>query len=262
MNTFGNFLWKIFSVTMVFFFHIGSNCAVAATKEITNPQEDPKIKDYFISKSETDLPSSTLNICQSGYYLAKCGSYVLGTNWLKGMQKIVPASEGDPTTVKVVTPDYYSYNTTDADSVHMTNLRNFFGKNEYIEYTAKTTNTMGNTIYLPGKIATPAEYVQYRNQILSTFCTDDQGRLYGISCEKCPNNARVAKSTVKEDSYATQKILWDTWNVHTIADCYMREFSDNTGAYVYVPDAAIKEAKNGSVCYYSASVDGSSLNYR
>ena len=80
-------------------------------------------------------------------------------------------------------------------------------------------------------------------------------------------NARstIARSTVEEDTYCTGKILWDTWNVHTIADCYMNEFEDSTGSYVYVPNN-ITHPENAAdaklTCYYSQTVTGSSLYYK
>ena len=73
----------------------------------------------------------------------------------------------------------------------------------------------------------------------------------------------VAESTVQKDSYDSGKILWDSWNVHTIADCYMQEFNDDSGTYVYVDDRteSSSNTNEGMLCYYSTNVKGSYLYY-
>ena len=279
MNNFGNFLWKIFSATMVFFFHMGTDYATAADTTGTcetpeTPQyyapnydksTDKKIStDYFIAKNNSsNLPTTgsrvtkKLSVCPSGQYLARCGMATLGTNWLKGMTK-----KGN-----IETPDFYSYNIGTSESVHMENLRKFFAGKDSFKYNARTRSTdssSGTYVYTP-KTATPDDYKPALNQILSNYCTDEQGRLANTVCETCPNNATIARSTVEEDTYCTGKILWDTWNVHTIADCYMNEFEDSTGSYVYVPNN-ITPPKNAAdaklTCYYSQTVTGSSLYYK
>ena len=258
MNSFGNFLWKIFSVTMAFLCHIGPNCAIAEesgdTPTITKYVfDDPKMtSEFFKSTSDTDARRRTIRLCDSGYYLSSCGLSTVGTNWLKGMSK--------PGNVK--TPDLYTYNTSSSDNIHMENLRKFFAHTQPITYTKRTTNNNGDYEYSDASID-PDDYTPYLNQILSNFCTTDKGKLAqgDIYCEKCPNNAQVEASTVQEDWYESGKILWDSWNVHTIADCYMNQFADNTGTYVYVTSNT--QDSSGKInCYYNDTVYGSSLYYK
>lgn len=255
MNKLGNFLWKLFSVTMVFLYHTVPDRAVAeettTTKYITN---DPKItSEYFISKEDTNgRQTRTLTLCNSGEYLSSCGASIVGTNWLKGMTK--------PGNVR--TPDYYSYNALAEDTINMENLRKFFNHTETINYTKRTASSSasGGYVYTDSSVL-PGAYTKYLNQILSNFCTDAKGNITNIQCERCPNNASIAKSTVIEDTYETGKILWDSWDVHTIADCYMREFNDNTGTYIYVANN-IQDSTTGTNCYYSDEKIGSSLYYK
>ena len=268
MNNFGNFLWKIFSATMVFFFHMGTDYAIAAdtTDACSVPEtpvnyvsKDKKMStDYFIDKHDTgSRVTKKLSVCPSGQYLARCGMATLGTNWLKGMTK----------TGNIETPDFYSYNIGTSESVHMENLRKFFAGKDSFKYNARTrsTDSSSDPYVYTQKTATPDDYKPALNQILSNYCTDEQGRLANTVCETCPNNATIARSTVEEDTYCTGKILWDTWNVHTIADCYMNEFEDSTGSYVYVPNN-ITHPENAAdaklTCYYSQTVTGSSLYYK
>ena len=237
MEKLGNFLWKIFSMTMVFVCHIGSDSAVAA------PADDPKISEFFVSSDDVSRPT-TIRLCPSGEYLSRCGNAVLGNYWLKGMTKTKNGAQ-------IQTPNYLSDAT---DDVNTENLRKFFAHNETLTYTNSDS-----------EIATvdPNTYKYYLYQILSNFCTDTEGKTSVHVCEKCPNNALVSASTVKEDSYDSGKILWDTWNVHTIADCYMNEFSDDTGTYVYVNNAvALENDTAGNNCYYSKTTNGSTLFYK
>ena len=250
MEKLGNFLWKIFSMTMVFICHIGTNVANAADEpKYYTTDHDPKLTDEkFIDTEDTAGRQTTTEVlCGEGYYLSSCGMAILGTNWLHGMSK-----KGN-----IKTPDFYSYNTNSSDSIHMENLRKFFEGNETIVYTKK----LGNS-YIESQ-ATPEEYKIVRNQILSNFCTDANGILTSRECQRCPNNANVQASTVKQDSYDTGRLLWDSWNVHTIADCYMKEFEDTSGSYVYVPNnIGTQTASAGIACYYSVNVQGSSLFYK
>lgn len=262
------FLCRIFGALLVLTCCTGFRCAFAANQlpiqEIDNiildsGDEDPdpinpntntsnsdkaKIAQYFSSGSTS---SSVKTICPQGYYLARCGAAVsLGTNWLKGMSI---RSSGIP----VTTADYYSYNTSASDMIHITNLRKFFAATEPFTYNAKET-TQGGTV----KTAQPNVYKKDKDLMLSYICTDDTGVLIGAECEKCPGEASVAASTVNQDtSTDTPKLVWTSWNVHTIADCYMTEFSDDTGTYIYLPENI--ETEDPAPCYYSTNVAGTSL---
>lgn len=254
MKSFGNFLWKLFSVTMVFLCHIGSNAAIAEEQEPTKyVANDPKMtSNYFTSSSEVNSGyTRTIQLCPSGQYLAGCGIANLGTNWLKGMTK--------PGGIK--TPDYYSYDTESSDTIHMENLGKFFAHTQPITYRARTSSS--NTYTYSDITVQAATYKPHLYQILSNFCTDDQGYISDdvTHCEKCPNNAYVKRSTVKEDTYDTGKILWDSWDVHTIADCYMNEFSDENGTYVYVAEN-VQDSTTGVNCYYTKNTPGTLLYYK
>lgn len=255
MNKIGNFLWRLFSMTMVFFYHSGSNFALAE-ETLPDPADDPKITSYFSLRADVSSESTIVKtkICNAGYYLQTCGGEAtLGTEWLKGMRKTVNGANNTSTIIK--TPDYYSYNSSNDEN--MNNLRKFFRGQEPITYTKKISSN-NNEVTYSSAMVTPAEYTQYRNQILSNFCTTDTGKISGYnSCVRCPNDAMVEASTVEEDTYGNGRILWDTWDVRTIADCYLKEFSDDTGTYVYMSDNIDSNAQSDSTkCYYSSNVSG------
>jgi len=215
-----------------------------ARAEETNTifENDQKLNNYF---SNANTGSSIKTLCSQGYYVSRCGAAVsLGTNLLKGMNKKTTSG----TIIK--TPDYYSYNTSDSDVIHITNLRKFFAAEEPFAYTEENTGTQKSVV--------PGTYEGYKNQILSHICTDDTGNLTGIECEKCPGEALVAASTVETDTNSN-KLLWRTWKVHTIADCYAEEFSDNTGTYKYVANNVSADNSSAKPCYYSVNVPGDTL---
>lgn len=276
MNNFYDFLWKTFGAVTVFFVctggitdlggigvteaTIGDNVSEIQQKVqadyasnftiITTPAEDPKIQSYFISSSQlTGRKSNIMTICPSGYYLARCSSKTLGIQWLKGMSKLTTSAD-----TIVRTPDYYSYDTdtVTADSTNMGNLRKFFAAKEAITYTPKNSSTQ--------KTVNVTDYKEYKNQILSNYCTNETGELSNFECEKCPNGAMISTSTVQQDTEAPESLLWDTWSVHTIADCYLQEFQDDTGSYVYVANNASRDKKNKLNCYYNQALEGSQLN--
>ncbi len=179
---------------------------------------------------------STTKLCEEGYYLSSCNQVNVGTNWLKGIKN------------NASTSDYYSYGTSVSDPIHMINLRKFFAGVESITYT--DTNGQSQTVY-------PSGYSETRNTILRTFCVADNANPTtetNIKCKKCPNNAKIPASTVT--------FLFGTLNsskIHTIADCYMDEFSDHTGTYIYTPASAAAGHDAATKCYYSDNVEGDEL---
>jgi hypothetical protein len=258
MNNFGNFLWKLFSATMVFFCHVGVDNAFAEDEEVITSYVDGDSKitsKYFVSKSELEdanRTSVTHELCKSGEYLSSCGAAVIGTNWLKGMRK----------TGSAATPNYFSYNTQSNDTINMENLKKFFAHQESLTYTSQTSSSTSDGKVYANNTASPSEYKTYLYQILSNYCTNDEGKPANIYCQPCPNNAYVERSTVQKDTYdttGTGNILWDSWNVHTIADCYMNEFSDETGNYVYVANNSSNNTAKIN-CYYSRNVFGTDLS--
>ena len=129
MNGLGSFLWKIFSMTVIFLGHIGFNSALAETKFYVD--KDKKLTDELFTSQEdaTEGTISTITLCSTGYYLSSCGSTTLGTNWLKGMVKTKNV------TSTITTPDYFSYDQLSTDTTNMDNLRKFFSGKETIMYT-------------------------------------------------------------------------------------------------------------------------------
>ncbi len=264
MNNLGNLLWKIFSVTMAFVCHIDSNCAFAEESETTpvpvsdvaSIVADPKMTtQYFISTDDVgNRNTHTIKLCQSGQYLGACGKgnklRLIGTNWLKGLKK----SDGTET------PDYYSYNTQTSDTIHMENLKKLFAHTEPLIYTSRSKPS-GSLFVYATSVAYPEDYKWHLYQLLSNFCTDEDGNVPTddiIHCAPCPNNAYVERSTVQQDAYDTGKILWDSWNVHTIADCYMNEFEDTDGTYVYASSGS-QDTLSKTNCFYTKNFAGSSL---
>ena len=204
--------------------------------------QDPKLANYF--ENSSNGATLTKTICPQGSYLLRCGTGVsLGTNWLKGMNK--STSSGIPAT----TENYYSDDLPASDIIHITNLRKFFAATEPFTYVQENRE----------KSVEPETYKNDKNKMLSHICTDDEGKLVGIECEKCPEGAFVEASSVQQHS-TSNKLLWQTWNVHTIADCYATEFSDNTGTYKYIANnVAITPSSPAAPCYYSTNVPGDTL---
>ena len=226
MNKLGNFLWRLFSAIMIFSYHDASfaECSkIKFTEDTTNP--------------------ATKTLCGKGYYLYSCNSIVLGTQWLRG---ITTDEEG------CNVPSRYSYagnTSTDASDVNnknMENLRKFFS-GQTVSFGAVNKNTQ--TGFDSFDTATSSETQTESNIMLSLFCTDDNGKPTEYKCEPCPGIATVKESTVQTDGY-NGPVIWNTWNIHTIADCYMKEFSDQFGTYVY------KENNTAQDCKYSTHVPG------
>jgi hypothetical protein len=224
MNIFNNFLRKLFGVVAALFYYVGCDCAFADHAQVSY-----LLMDEYYNKQTT--------LCSGGYYVSSCNQITIGTNWLKGIKGTTE------------TPDYYSYDLPDSDTTNITNLRKFFGGVEPISYkTADGTETTANS----------EDYKSHRNTILNTFCTDGNGKQKGIVCKKCPNDATVSESTVNIGNYSG-KIMEGSWKVHTIADCYVEEFSDHTGTFVYVPNNSAKNSASAKKCYYSNDVEGDEL---
>ena len=179
---------------------------------------------------------SKTQLCKEGYYLSSCNQVNVGTNWLKGIRN------------NAQTSDFYSYGLSAADSTNMTNLRKFFAGVEPIVY----TDINGNQ-----QTVLPSEYINTRNEILRKFCIVANGSSLietKVECKKCPNNAKT-KASVVDYSFGNST----NSNISTIADCYMDEFSDNTGTYIYVQNSAPQSADAGKKCYYSNEIKGDEL---
>ena len=237
MNIFNNFSYKLFGVMTVLFFYTGAGGALA-DQAVSGGSFNARIdnSEHFVT-AELASNTSIQKLCESGYYLSSCGSKIVGTNWLKGIQGTEE------------TQDYYSYNLPVSDPIHMDNLRKFFAGHEKIYYNGYQDPVLPNG---------DNGYLKSRNTILANFCVDEDGSLTNVSCKKCPNNAKISESVV-ERNVSDGKIVDSSWRIHTIADCYMDEFSDNTGTYVYVAGGAAVNNNIGQRCYYSNTVEGSEL---
>lgn len=259
MKRFRDFSYKLLCCMLVLFCHIYSLRAFGESVQgNASPSGSNQAGANLINASYDNLvntgivqgttPSVTQTVCPSGYYVSKCGSYEIGTNWLKGMN-IISNSE----TIK--TTDYYSYNVPSADAINIANLRKFFAAIEPITYYEENAGTNGTRVN-PGDTT---GYKVDRDTILENFCINETGNLLNTKCERCPNNAEIAGSTVTLISI-TDAIIPTSWNIHTIADCYMKEFSDDTGTYVYIPENVVaSDTEVTSNCYYSKEVPGSML---
>jgi len=226
MSKFGNFSYKKFCVMLVL-----SCCTIFV--------------DAQAEETSTQTSCETKTLCSKGYYLSRCGNKSLGTEWLKGL---VYTTETD-TTGRA--NDYFSHGKPLSDMIHMDNLRKFFaGTEPFNYYPDENDSTVYNTV-------TPNVYVAARDVMLETVCTSANGPLNSIECEKCPGNALVEESTVCQQS-ANNQYAYTNWKVHTIADCYMQEFSDNTGTYKYVQNPT-ETSYTGQHCYYSVNVSGDKL---
>ena len=247
MSIFNNFSYKLFGIVVALFYCAGFGYALAGDPFMSSQIGEVNIDAGYanVSGAERDRYSmfammNTITekqiICPSGYYLSSCNQIIIGTNWLKGVKG---SSQ---------TPDYYSYDPSDSDSLNVTNLRKFFTGLEPINY----TNVNGAK-----KTVLPSVYTQYRNLILTAVCAENE-KLANIECKKCPNDAKVLESSVELDGYSGE-IIKNSWQVHTFTDCYMDEFSDHTGTYIYIPASASTNNYSAKKCYYSNTIEGSEL---
>ncbi len=166
--------------------------------------------------------AETTIICPKNKYLASCGNYAIGTNWLK------------PTRINdITTENYYSSDTND----NMKNLRIFFDNDE--NASIEFTNSTDTFAY--------AKYSADRNKLLSAFC---DGENITRKCADCPNGGTTTEASTK----TTDDTNGTTWHVNSIANCYKQEFSDATGTYIY--EITDNNAEN---CYYSTEIAGNKL---
>jgi len=230
MNKLSDILWKIFTTFVVFSCHDIS---------------DAGAEDYV----------QTHTLCRAGYYVAKCGTNNVGTYWLKGYVKSstnMSSSMATNTQTTVAeragilrtvlanvtnSDDYYDYSGTN----NVENLRRFFAGDKELVFT--TLAGMRTSVV-------PDVYLDNRDGLLAATCDPTQVQ---ISCAKCPGLGTIPASTV-DITYDTASLVARSWNFHTIADCYMQEFSDSTGIFEYVNDN-----NETQTCYYSPEISGDAL---
>lgn len=167
-------------------------------------------------------------VCSSGYYVASCSGYEIGTNWLKGFYI-------DKNTLER-SPNYYDY----AMEKNMDNLRYFFDAQPMkpISYTDHDGNT-----HEVSADDTQGEtgFKTYRDILLGRFCSNKES----ISCEKCPNGGKTDASTM--NPHAT------IWKLKVISDCYVSKYTDSTGSYEYINNTANPETQT---CFYNTEKEG------
>ena len=169
-------------------------------------------------------------LCAEGTYLEKCGTNKIGFNWLKSI-----CFNNDTTNC---TRNYYGAASILNSGLYK-KMREVFSSTDDISITYKDSDNNQN-------IASHEEVVTDRENILTYFCEPSPDR---VTCKACPNNAKVDSSVVyvlNVASTISNNVIVDSWNIHTIADCYMDEFEDSTGTYVY-QDGISTDAER---CYY------------
>ena len=183
----------------------------------------------------------TKTICEKGYYVAQCGRYHVGFNWLKNAK--FPKTD-DSGTVVYETNNYYVYD----DVIDLfTQMRDFFDNSANpptsIIYTASYNIPVDpdNPTYINPE--------DDRELILNSLC---HPALVQPVCKKCPDGGTTQDASTVTLDYNGLSVR-GSWHIHTIADCYMDEFEDSTGTYVYLPpvnniDPATAQAEK---CYYT-----------
>lgn len=178
---------------------------------------------------------STISICPRGQYVAACGNYNVGFNWLKSSTLPDPNQSSGSRIQYKETRNYYI--SDDALDLFQ-QMRIFFGhENSSIGYLDGT-----NILYT-------ADFQDDRETILNNLCHPSNST---VKCLSCPNNADVVESSVQLDS--NNLTISGSWDFYTFADCYMQEFEDTTGTYFYVPDSVSFSGAvldNAEICYYT-----------
>ena len=219
-------------------------------------QDQTKTRKFSTASSA----STTVKLCPEGQYVAACGNYRIGFNWLK------PAKVPDPGAISNVEqqPDIEPNTETVTVSIDIPykETTNYYISDDIIDLYKQMRIFFGNTdreisiSYLDDNDNTislaTAPYLSYRSDreaILNNLCHPSS---VDITCMACPNDAKVPASVVQLD--ADNLTIQGSWELHTFADCYMQEFEDSTGSYFYVPDDEYVfnavQLNNSAKCYY------------
>ena len=292
MDKISNFLWKLFSVVMVFCYNAGDKSYAATrigigtdfgtgiadslkefreTQQIVDsgkefkPEKDPSITDISENTNSTQLTeddvynaladlmgdkaavdatvySSTtstagsrrVELCPAGYYVSKCGNFSVGYNWLKSAY--VNASQT------------HNYATSTDPATRFDHMRRFF-RGQFLPAYTDETKTSTNQI----------KSQEDRDAILGAVCNPNNVKKdsnFSYSCAPCPEAGTVGPSYVHTDYSASSLLIPNSWKFHSIADCYVSEFEDATGSFIYVPLNLATETVSdiGKSCYYGDSV--------
>lgn len=280
-----NFLYVFFGVTFAMSLCCNANAGTMAgtiKEKLTDGSKIPISQDKIIrneiakTRDSTSQTRITFQLCPAGQYVSQCGNYRVGFYWLKSAnlpyQDIVENTEGDgenpgdgggeETSDDTENMDRYTIDTRDY-YVGETNLELFEQMRGFFSSTGDTTIFYRD----PDSGIKPVPYVTFveeRELILKNIC--HPALTSAIKCEKCPNGATVPESSVDLDE--NNLSFANSWRFHTIADCYMTEFKDSTGTYIYLPantpddERAIEQitATNSEHCYYTPTTTSESLN--
>lgn len=246
-------LRKFFAWTLVFLYQgfVSDAYAPPSTLEtegsISIAVTDPTIRDQVRTSqfSSSTTAASTIEICPKGQYVAACGNYRIGFNWLKSAKLPNPdqsSATASETASEVVYKETRNYYVSDNIMDLYNQMRIFFG------------NTTTSMEYLDndGVVQITNNFQEDREAILNNLCHPSTVE---PKCKPCPNNANIAPSTVSLDGDLLT--IQYSWEFHTFADCYIQEFEDTTGTYFYVPDdinfdiASLDSSTTVAQCYYT-----------
>lgn len=207
--------------TVIFLYH--GICCAGILQVFENSQNTPNetVQNHLRSirvANPSAIAKSKVGLCDAGEYVAQCGDYRVGFNWLKRAKLPDPENPSETIINYKETLDYY----VDEDVLSLfTRMRIFFGNENELMLDNNGIPFDPNTIK------------KDREAILNNLCHPSDSKAK-IICKPCPNDAKVESSTVAlDENYLT---IQGSWNFHTIADCYMKQFEDTTGIYFYVPD--------------------------
>ena len=193
--------------------------------------EDIPTNAITVTPSVLTYQTTIRTLCPEGQYVAKCGNNTIGFNWLKSVCLDLEEDDLDPDTCQNSTRNYFS-----AVSVLKLyeQMRDVFSSETDQSIPYKDEN---NHI----QYASHDDVLNDRQNILGYMCD-----INTITCAPCPNGAKVEPSTV---AVLASSNFVNKWNIRTFADCYMDEFEDSTGSYVYVQNGSTTPEK----CYYGES---------
>lgn len=211
-----SYFFKIFGVAIVL-------CGIVsgASAESVHPDD---INSYM---GEFQRVYQQRIICAEGTYLKKCGNTEIGFNLLNPMYNSTTR----------LTRNYYGA-TSNNDLSRYEQMRKVFTGTESVPYKDENNET---------QIASNVDVVSDRKTILDYFCDPFDDTIVK-QCAPCPGGAKVASSYVTSFLNSVEE-----WHINTLADCYLDEFQDSTGKYVYVPNNENFETSSGAKCYYTGS---------
>lgn len=227
------------------------NMQAVSAQTVSSENASLKTAVRLTNRADPENSVGTKTLCPAGQYISKCGDYRIGFNWLKPAKLPYQQTDGNSEESKLTRATYVTRNYYIGDTTLelYEQMRTFFGHK-------RDNNNQPYTIsYLDAETGneTPAtiEELEYdRELILNNLCHPMTST---IVCTKCPNGANVDASTVVFD--ANNVAIRGSWDFYTIADCYINEFEDSTGAYFYISEdvfgPAIETAGTGANCYYT-----------